>query len=93
MLPQPLLTKEHPDRFQPEVTEALEAFEAKLIARREAVERTASKLYEADEEKLARGYLTYYCYTEAMNGLRLGEALGESIEARTKVIDGIRQPR
>ena len=87
------LTKEHPDRFLPEVTEALEAFELKLIARQKTVERTALKLYKADEEKLARVYLTYYCYTEAMNGLRLGEALAESIEARTNVIDGIRQPK
>ncbi|MCA9134321.1 MAG: hypothetical protein KDA45_14230, partial [Planctomycetales bacterium] len=87
------LTQEHPDRFLPEVTEAFEAFESKLIARQEAVERTALTLYEAKKEKLAADYLTYYCFTEAMNALRLGDALAESIEARTKVIDGIRQPR
>ena len=87
------LTKEHPDKYQAEVTGALQAFEAQLIARQQTVERTAAKLYEADEAELARSYLTYYCGNEAMRGLRLGEALAESIEARTKVIDGIRQPK
>lgn len=86
------LTLEHPDKFLPEVTEALEAFESGLIARQETVERTALRLYEAGEADLARQYLTYYCNTEAMNGLRLGEALAASLEARTKLLFGIRKP-
>jgi hypothetical protein len=86
------LTMEHPDKFLPEVTEALEAFESGLIARQETVERTALRLYEAGEPELARQYLTYYCNTEAMNGLRLGEALAHSLEARTKLLFGIRKP-
>ena len=57
------------------------------------VERTALKLYEAGEPDLAAAYLTYYSNTEAMNGLRLAEALSLSIEARTKVQFGIRQPQ
>jgi hypothetical protein len=56
------------------------------------VERTALKLYEAGETDLARSYLTYYSNTEAMNGLRLGEALAAGIEARTKAQFGIRTP-
>ena len=75
------------------ITEVTTALEANLIARQENVERTALKLYEAGETDLARNYLNYYCSTEAMNGLQLGEALADSIEARTKVIDGIRQPK
>jgi len=35
---------------------------------------------------------SYYANTEAMNGLRLVEALSASIEARTKALYGIRQP-
>jgi hypothetical protein len=87
------LTSEHRDQFLPEVNASLTAFEAGLIAAQPAVERTALKLYEAGEPDLAGAYLTYYTNTEAMNGLRLAEALSVSIEARTKVQFGIRQPQ
>jgi len=87
------LTSEHRDQFLPEVTASLTAFEAGLIAAQPAVERTALKLYEAREPELAGQYLTYYSNTEAMNGLRLAEALSLSIEARTKVQFSIRQPQ
>ena len=87
------LTSEHRDQFLPEVTASLTAFEAGLIAAQPAVERTALKLYEAGEPELAGAYLTYYSNTEAMNGLRLAEALSVSIDARTKVQFGIRQPQ
>ena len=85
------LTEEHQEKFLPEVTEALEAFEARLIERQESVEQTALKLFEAGEPLLARKYLTYYSGTEALNGWRLGEALANSIEARTRALYGIRQ--
>jgi len=87
------LTSEHQNQFLPEVNASLTAFEAGLIAAQPAVERTALKLYEAGEPELAGAYLTYYSNTEAMNGLRLAEALSLSIEARTKVQFGIRQPQ
>ena len=67
--------------------------EAGLIAEQPAVERTALKLFEAGEPELRREYLTYYSNTEAMNGLRLGEALSASIEARTKFRFGVRKPK
>ncbi|MCS6851631.1 MAG: C69 family dipeptidase [Gemmataceae bacterium] len=86
------LMNEHPKEFQPEVTKALEAFEANLIAEQATVERTAQTLYAAGEPELARRYLTYYSQAEAMNGLRLVQALANSIEARTKVRFGIRAP-
>jgi dipeptidase len=86
------LTSEHQAEFLPEVTKALTAFEAGLIAEQETVERTALKLFESGEPELARKYLTYYSNTEAMKGLQLGEALAASIEARTKVQFGIRNP-
>ena len=87
------LAQEHQDKFLPEVTEALVAFEGRLMARQPTVERTALELYEAGEPELARQYLTYYSSTEALNGLRLGDALADSIEARTRVLYGIRQPQ
>jgi hypothetical protein len=86
------LASEHQDKFLPEITASLTSFEAGLIAAQAAVERTALKLYEAGEPDLAGAYLTYYSNTEAMNGLRLAEALSVSIDARTKVQFGIRQP-
>ena len=86
------LTSEHREQFLPEVTAALEAFESALIAAQPDVESIAQKLYEAGAPDLARSYLTSYSSTEAMNGLRLAEALAASIEARTKVQFGIRMP-
>ena len=87
------LTQEHREQFLPEVTESLLAFEAQLIERQKSVEQTALTLFKANQSDLARGYLTYYTKTEAMNGLRLGSTLAESIEARTKLLYGIRQPQ
>lgn len=87
------LTKEHEKKFLPEVAEALEAFEAKLITQQETVERTAEKLLLANEPELARKYLTYYSGTEALNGMRLADDLAIGIEARTKAIFGIRAPK
>lgn len=83
------LTVQHYETFLPEVTEALEAFETKLIDQQATVEQTAHTLYAAGEDELARSYLTYYCHTEAMNALRLAEALAQSLEARTKLLYGI----
>jgi dipeptidase len=87
------LTKEHEKKFLPEVTEALEAFEAKRIAEQGAVERTAEKLFAAGEPELARKYLTYYSSTEALAGMHLADDLAASIEARTRVLYGIRPPK
>jgi dipeptidase len=87
------LTKEHEKKFLPEVTEALEAFESKLIGEQSTVERTAAKLFAADEPELARKYLTYYSGTEALRGMRLADDLAAGIEARTRVIYGIRPPK
>ena len=85
-------TCEHPDKFLPEVTEALEAFEANALSEQRSVEATALELYEAGQDDLARQYLTDYSKTRAMEGLELGEALLTSIEARMKVLYGVREP-
>jgi hypothetical protein len=80
---------QHHDKFLPEVTEVLEAFENKLIEQQPMVEKTARLLYEAGETELARNFLTYFSQTEAMNALRLAETLAGSLEARTKLLFGI----
>ena len=86
------LAKSHEEKFLPEVVEALTAFESGLIAERETVEGIAQELFQAGKPELARAALTYYSRTEALNGLRLVESLAQSLEARTKVLFGIRSP-
>ena len=54
------------------------------------MEGIAQDLFQAGKPELARAALTYYSRTEAMNGLRLVESLAQSLEARTKVLFGIR---
>jgi dipeptidase len=86
------LVKEHEKKFLPEVTEVFERFERRLMNEQQIVEKTASALFAGAEPELARAYLTYYSQTEALNALRLGQTIAESIEARTKALYGIRQP-
>ena len=82
------LTMQHPEKFLSEVTEAVEAFEEKLIAQIPVIEKTANALYRTGEVELARSYLTYFSNTEAMNAVSLADALSASIEARTKLFYG-----
>ena len=75
-------------RFLPEVTEALDTFEDRLIVEQDTVERTASTLLEAGKPELARAYLTYYCKTESSGALELVEVIAKSVEARSKLLFG-----
>ena len=86
-------TCDKPEKFLPEVTEALTAFENQSIAATGAVEREASVLFAAGEAGLARGTLTNYSNQRAMDALRLGEALLGSIEARHRLLYGYRAPK
>lgn len=52
----------------------------------------AGMLFAANEDKLAKQYLTDYSRQRGAEGLRLGKALLESIEARTEVLFGLRRP-
>jgi dipeptidase len=85
-------TCDHPDRFLPEVTDALTAFENRLIAEQAKVEETAATLFDAGKNQLALDYITNYSEVSALAGLRLGNALLSSIEARTREIYGLRIP-
>jgi dipeptidase len=84
---------DHPAAFLPEVTEALTAFENRLIAEQETVVATANTLFKARRGDLAQTYLTNYSMQSGEAGLRLGQALLASIEARTREIYGLRTPK
>ena len=86
-------TCDHPEKFLPEVTEALTALENRLIAEQAMVVETAETLFRGDRPDLATAYLTAYSEQAAMAGLRLGNALLGSIEARTMEIYGLRAPQ
>jgi dipeptidase len=85
-------TCDHPDKFLPEVTEAITGFENQLIADMASVEKTSDTLFDSGHEDLALKYLTEYSSNAATSGLKLGNALLASIEARTRVLYGLRSP-
>lgn len=82
------LAMQHHEKFLPEVTEAMEAFEARLIGQIPAIEKTANILFQVGEAELASNYLTYFSSTESVNALTLAEDLSASIEARTHLLYG-----
>jgi dipeptidase len=86
-------TCDHPEKFLPEVTEALTAFENRLIAEQQAVLDSANALFDAGRADLATGYLTEHSRNAGREGLLLGNALLGSIEARTAVVFGYRAPK
>jgi dipeptidase len=86
-------TCDHPAVFLPEVTEALTAFENRLIAEQETVAATANTLFRANRDDLAQIYLTNYSKHSGEAALRLGNALLGSIEARTREVYGLRTPQ
>jgi dipeptidase len=85
-------TCDHPQRFLPEVTEALTAFENRLIAEQDAVVLTSEVLFGAGKRELALKYLTDYSERAGRDALKLGHALLGSIEARTELLYGLRRP-
>ena len=85
-------TCDRPEQFLPEVTEALTAFENRLIAEQDEVVGISTSLFDAGKAELAHNYLTRYSAESGLAGLRLGNALLASIEARTEVLFGYRAP-
>ena len=85
-------TCDRPAEFLPEVTKALTAFEARMIAEQPAIERTWSVLAKAGERDLARATLTRYLDARARDALDVGAALLGSIETRTRLQYGLRRP-
>ena len=85
-------TCDHPEQFLPEVTEALMAFEDALIREQETVVDIADTLFAAGKADLALNYLTDYSAARGESAIKLGNALLGSIEARTKLLYGYREP-
>ena len=85
-------TCDHPQKFLPEVSEALTAFENYMIADQPDLEATALTLYTAGKPGLAEQMLTRYAHARAAEALDLGRALLTSIEARTRLLYGLRAP-
>jgi hypothetical protein len=85
-----MLVDEHRDEFYPALIEALRAREAGLLERQRRAEAIATTLIGARRNDLARAYLTEFCATEAREALRLADTLADAIEARTRLIHGIR---
>ncbi|MGD9345565.1 MAG: C69 family dipeptidase [Candidatus Aminicenantes bacterium] len=85
-----MLADEHFDEFHPEVIATFRAFEDQLVSRQEDIETIALQLLQGGRSDLAQRFLTYYCQTEALKGLRLARVLADSLEARTRLLFGIR---
>lgn len=85
-------TCDHPEKFLPEVNEALTAFENHMIAEQATVIETAGTLFEAGKDDLALDYLTRYSHERGQEALALGNALLASVEARTGLLYGFREP-
>ena len=86
-------TCDRPGKFLPEVAEALTAFENRLIDEQAEIEATALALYDAGRDRLADQVLTRYSHAAADEALDLGAALLASIEARTRLLFGLREPQ
>jgi len=84
------LLAEHHETFLPEVTPVWEALEQELAGTVRDVAESADVLATAGRADLARDLLTRFCSTEALRGLDLGEAMLNSMEARSRVLFGIR---
>ncbi len=84
------LVDEHRELFLPEVSAALTAWDTRQIAAQDDIERTALVLLKAHQDELLTRYLTWEANRAAADGLRLIEALANGLEARTRVLYGIR---
>jgi dipeptidase len=85
-------TCDKPDKFLPEVTEALVAFENQSIVQSRSIEATAAKLFEVGEPAMAHEVLTRYSSQRALDAMNLGDSLLGSVEARYRLLYGYRAP-
>jgi hypothetical protein len=84
------LLAEHHELFLPEVTPVWEAFEAASAVALESVLEAAGVLTGAQRPDLARELMTRFSHGEALRALDLGEAMVASMDARSRVLFGIR---
>ena len=81
---------EHHELFLPEVTPVWEAFEAEQAALLVDAVASADALLAAGKTELAERLLTQHGATQALRSLDLGEAMLDSMEARSRVLFGVR---
>lgn len=84
------LLAEHHEAFLPEVTPVWEALERGLAEEAAEVVGTAALLIDSGRTDVAARYMSRYCGEAAIRGLDLGEAMLNSIEARSRVLFGLR---
>ena len=85
-----LLVCEHHELFLPEVTPVWEAFEGECIERLGITVEQAAVLRRADRHDLATAITTVCCTELAERSVRLGRAMLDSMEARSRLLFGIR---
>lgn len=85
-------TCDAPERFLPEVNEALTAFENQSIQQFAEMEARAQALFDAGETEFARDTLNDYSLVRAEEALELGHALLGSIELRHRLLEGYKEP-
>lgn len=85
-------TCDAPERFLPEVTEALTAFENQSMQQVLEIEDRAGVLFNAGRADLGRAVMNDYSLRRAQEALDLGAALLTSIEARHRLLEGYREP-
>jgi hypothetical protein len=84
------LVAEHHALFLPEVTPVWEAFEREQAASLADVRSMTETLVQAGQLDLARDLITRHCSTEAIRALDLGETMAASMDARSRLLFGIR---
>lgn len=87
------LLAEHHETFLSEVTPVWEALERELATEVAEVVETAALLIDGGRADLAQKYMSRYCTDVAVRGLDLGEAMVNSIEARSRALFGLRVDR
>jgi hypothetical protein len=85
-----LLVCEHHELFLPEVTPVWTAFERECIEHLRIAVEQAAVLRRADRHDLATTLLTSCCEEMGGRSLRLGRAMLDSMEARSRLLFGIR---
>ncbi len=87
------LLAEHHELFLPEVTPVWEAFERDQAGALMTVAAAAEALVATDQLDSARDLITRHCSTEAIRALDLGETMAASMDARSRLLFGVREDR
>ena len=77
--------------FLPEVTPVWEAFEREQVMLLADAMEMAEVLVDADRLDLALDLVTRHCGTQATRALDLAETMADSMDARSRLLFGIRE--